>query len=43
MTLNVEKCKFTETELVLLGYKLTVNGAEPDENQIKKHIGNGKT
>ena len=35
MTLNVEKCKFKETELIYLGHKLTVNGIEPDENKIK--------
>ena len=34
MTLNVEKCKFKETELIYLGQKLTVNGTEPDENKI---------
>ena len=34
MTLNVEKCKFKETELIYLGQKLTVNGIEPDENKI---------
>ena len=35
MTLNAEKCKFKETELIYLGHKLTVNGREPDENKIK--------
>ena len=35
MTLNAEKCKFKETELIYLGHKLTVNGIEPDENKIK--------
>ena len=34
MTLNVETCKFKETELIYLGQKLTVNGIEPDENKI---------
>ena len=33
--LNVEKCKFKETELIFLGHKLTVNGLEPDESKIK--------
>ena len=35
MTLNVEKCKCKETELIYLGDKLTVNGIEPDKNNIK--------
>ena len=35
MTMNVEKCKFKETELLYLGRKLTVNGIEQDENKIK--------
>ena len=34
MTLNVEKCKFKETELIYLGHKLTtVNSIEPDTNK----------
>ena len=39
MTLNVEKCKFKETELIYLGHKLTVNGIDPDENKIKIILG----
>ena len=35
MTLNAEKCKFKETELIYLGHKLTVNVIELDENKIK--------
>ena len=35
MTVNVEKCNFKETELIYLGLKLTVNGIEQDENNIK--------
>ena len=34
MTLNVEKFKFKETELIYFGHKLTKNGMEPDENKI---------
>ena len=34
-TLNVEKCKFKETELIYLDQTLTVNGIEPDESKIK--------
>ena len=36
MTLNVEKCKFKEIELIY--HKLTVNGIELDENKIKSII-----
>ena len=39
VTLNVEKCKFKETELIYLGHKLTVNGIDPDENKIKIILG----
>ena len=39
MTLNVEKCKFKETELIYLGHKLTVNGIEPDKNKIESILG----
>ena len=35
MTLNVEKCKFKETELIYVGHRLTVNGIEPDESKSK--------
>ena len=35
MTLNFEKCKFKETELIYLGHKLAVNGLGPDEKKIK--------
>ena len=35
MTLNFEKCKFKETELIYLGHKLAVNVIGPDENKIK--------
>ena len=38
MTLNVEKCKFKETELIYLGHKVTVNSIEPDENKIKSML-----
>ena len=43
MTLNVEKRKFKETELIYPGHKLTINGIKPDENKDRKHIGNAKT
>ena len=36
VTLNVEKCNFKETESIYLGYKLTVNCIEPDENKMPK-------
>ena len=35
MTLNVEKCKFKETELIYFGHKLTKNGMEAEENKVK--------
>ena len=35
MTLNVEKCKFKETELIYFGQKLTKNGMEAEENKVK--------
>ena len=38
MTLNVEKCKCKETELIYLGHKLIVNGKELDENKIKSTL-----
>ena len=34
-TLNDEKCKFKEIELIYTGQTLTVNGIEPDESKIK--------
>ena len=43
MTLNVEKCKFKETELIYIGHRLTVNGIEPDENKIKSKLEIPKT
>ena len=38
MTLNVEKCKCKETELIYLGHKLIVNDKELDENKIKSTL-----
>ena len=35
MTLNIEKCKFKETDLIYLSHKLTINGIGPDKNKIK--------
>ena len=43
MTLNVEKCKFKETELIYIGHRLTANGIEPDENKIKSKLEMPKT
>ena len=43
MTLNVEKCKFKETELIYIGHRLTVNSIEPDENKIKSKLEMPKT
>ena len=43
MTLNVEKCKFKEIELIYTGHRLTVNGIEPDENKIKSKLEMPKT
>ena len=38
MTLNVEKCKCKETELIYLGHKLIVNGKELDEKKIESTL-----
>ena len=34
MTLNKEKCKFRQTELIYLGEKLTADGLKPDDSKI---------
>ena len=35
MTLNKDKCKFRQTELIYLGEKLTANGVKPNDAKIK--------
>ena len=35
MTLNKDKCKFRQMELIYLGEKLTANGVKPNDAKIK--------